>query len=207
MLTTQSLRYRLPETSISVVYLDDWKNIDRYPTSAHVSLATPTNLVHVIYTAGSAGEPKGVLIEHAGLANLAYQHRNLYGDREEIRISQIANVCVGSMDSEIWPALLSGASLCIAPNGVRADPRRVAALADQAKDCHRPLRQLLLLSCCWRCPGPITGGSPRGTPVTRDRPAGPARCRQPPTISSSCSSPPTERQLTPALVPTQVNGS
>jgi non-ribosomal peptide synthetase component F len=59
LLTTQSLRDRLPETSISVVYLDDWKNIDRYPTSAPVSLATRTNLAHVIYTASSAGEPKG----------------------------------------------------------------------------------------------------------------------------------------------------
>jgi microcystin synthetase protein McyB len=125
LLTTRSLSDRLPKTSASVVHLDDWKKIDGYSTSAPANLVSPTNLVYVIYTSDSIGEPKGVLVEHAGLANLADQHRNLYGDREGIRISQIANACFDSMGTEIWPALLSGATLCIAPNEVQADPERL----------------------------------------------------------------------------------
>jgi amino acid adenylation domain-containing protein len=76
----------------------------------------------VIYTSGSTGKPKGVLIEHAGMVNLVCEHRKLYSTKEGIRISQIAHVGFDAMGSEIWPALVSGATLCIAPDEVRADP-------------------------------------------------------------------------------------
>ena len=88
----------------------------------HLNRVTPTNLAYVIYTSGSTGKPKGVLVEHAGMVNLVNQHRELYRTKEGIRISQTANVSFDSMGSEIWPALLAGATLCIAPNEVRADP-------------------------------------------------------------------------------------
>ena len=123
LITQRSLRARLPETGAKVVWLDgDWEEIDRQSTSAPSDLVTTTNLAYVIYTSGSTGKPKGVLIEHAGMVNLVYQHHELYCTNEGIRISQTANVSFDSMGSEIWPALLSGAILCIAPNEVRADP-------------------------------------------------------------------------------------
>ena len=111
------------ETGAKVVYLDgDWEKIDRQSTNAPPNLVTPTNLAYAIYTSGSTGKPKGVLVEHAGMVNLVYRHRELYCTKEGIRISQTANVSFDSMGSEIWPALLTGATLCIAPNEVRADP-------------------------------------------------------------------------------------
>jgi amino acid adenylation domain-containing protein len=123
LLTQRSLRARLQETGAKVVCLDgDWEEIDRQSTSAPSDLVTTTNLAYVIYTSGSTGKPKGVLVEHAGMVNLVYQHHELYCAKEGIRISQTANVSFDSMGSEIWPALLSGATLCIAPNELRADP-------------------------------------------------------------------------------------
>jgi amino acid adenylation domain-containing protein len=124
LLTQQSLRARLPETGAKVVCLDsDWEKIERQNSSAAPSnLVTPTNLAYVIYTSGSTGKPKGVLIEHAGVVNLVYQFQNLYSAKEGMRISQTANVSFDSMGSEIWPALLAGATLCIVPSEMRADP-------------------------------------------------------------------------------------
>jgi amino acid adenylation domain-containing protein len=123
LVTHRSLRTRLPETSAKVVYLDgDCENIDRQSTIAPSNLVTPTNLAYAIYTSGSTGKPKGVLVEHAGMVNLVYRHCELYCTKEGMRISQTANVSFDSMGSEIWPTLLAGATLCIAPNEVRADP-------------------------------------------------------------------------------------
>ena len=122
LLTSRSLYPKLQETGATAVYVDrNWENVERYSTSAAASLVGPTNLAYIIYTSGSTGKPKGVLVEHAGMVNLVYQHRELYGTREGIRISQTANASFDSMGSEIWPALLSGATLCIAPDEVRAD--------------------------------------------------------------------------------------
>jgi amino acid adenylation domain-containing protein len=123
LLTNRSLRARLQETCAQVVHLDtDWGEIDRQSSSGLFNLVTPANLAYAIYTSGSTGKPKGVLVEHAGMVNLVYRHRDLYCTKEGIRISQIANVSFDSMGAEIWPTLLNGATLCIAPNEMQADP-------------------------------------------------------------------------------------
>jgi amino acid adenylation domain-containing protein len=123
LLTNRSLHPMLRKTSAKTVYLEpDLRDIDHHSTVAPTNLVTPANLAYVIYTSGSTGKPKGVLVEHAGMVNLVFQHRELYGTREGIRISQTANASFDSMGSEIWPALLSGATLCIASNEVRTDP-------------------------------------------------------------------------------------
>jgi amino acid adenylation domain-containing protein len=123
LLTNRSQHARLPETGAKVVYLDsNWEKINRQSSRAPFNLVTPTNLAYAIYTSGSTGKPKGVLVEHAGMVNLVYRQRELYCIKEGIRISQTANVSFDSMGSEIWPTLLAGATLCIAPNEARADP-------------------------------------------------------------------------------------
>src|ERR1700730_9267155 len=123
LLTNRLLCPKFRESRVRTVYIDsDWENINHQSTRATVNLTAAANLAYVIYTSGSTGKPKGVLVEHAGMVNLVCQHRRLYGTREETRISQTANAGFDSMGSEIWPAILSGATLCIAPNEVRFDP-------------------------------------------------------------------------------------
>jgi amino acid adenylation domain-containing protein len=123
VLTEQLLEGKLPRTRAEVVCLDrDRDKIGACPKDAPPHVAIPTNLAYVIYTSGSTGKPKGVLIEHAGMVNLVRQHCKLYGTTVGIRVSQTANASFDSMGAEIWPALLSGATLCIASDQIRADP-------------------------------------------------------------------------------------
>jgi amino acid adenylation domain-containing protein len=123
LLTNRLVCPKFRGSNTRTVYLaSDWENINHQSTTATVNLTTPANLAYVIYTSGSTGKPKGVLVEHAGMVNLVSQHRRLYGTSEEMRISQTASAGFDSMGSEIWPAILSGATLCIAPNEVRFDP-------------------------------------------------------------------------------------
>ncbi|MGW1165475.1 non-ribosomal peptide synthetase [Streptomyces sp. NPDC002550] len=74
------------------------------------------------YTSGSTGRPKGVLIGHQGLANLMdwYQHRYQAGPGD--RISQLVRPTFDAFALETWTCLSAGASLHIAPGGVRQDP-------------------------------------------------------------------------------------
>jgi len=77
-------------------------------------------LAYVIYTSGSTGEPKGVQIEHRGLANLVAWHRRAFALTSEDRTSQIANPAFDAATWEIWPSLAAGASVHFPDEDVRA---------------------------------------------------------------------------------------
>lgn len=67
VVTQEEYRDRLPEGAGVLLYGDAVKAPQTPPKAA----PKPENLCYSIYTSGTTGKPKGVLIEHRGLANLA----------------------------------------------------------------------------------------------------------------------------------------
>jgi len=80
---------------------------------------TAQDLVYVIYTSGSTGKPKGVEIRHASLVNLICWHRREYGITPADRATQVAGQAFDASVWELWPYLVSGAGIYIAPNKIR----------------------------------------------------------------------------------------
>jgi amino acid adenylation domain-containing protein/thioester reductase-like protein len=56
----------------AVVDLDDWAVMQQYPTTNLAVSVTPGTLAYVMYTSGSTGLPKGVLVEHQNVLALLY---------------------------------------------------------------------------------------------------------------------------------------
>jgi amino acid adenylation domain-containing protein len=77
---------------------------------------------YVVYTSGSTGQPKGVTIDHGGLANLVDWHCRAFGLRDTDRASQIASPGFDAAVWEIWPPLSTGATLHIVPEPLKTDP-------------------------------------------------------------------------------------
>ncbi|MCK4258506.1 MAG: non-ribosomal peptide synthase/polyketide synthase [Halanaerobiales bacterium] len=69
------------------------------------------NLAYLIYTSGSTGQPKGVILEHQGIANLKHFFTENLGINEEDRIIQFASSAFDASVWEIYMALLTGARL------------------------------------------------------------------------------------------------
>jgi len=82
-------------------------------------------LAYVVYTSGSTGAPKGVLIEQAGLANLMAWHRRAFALSPADRCSQVAAPGFDALAWEIWPCMATGASLHVAPEELKTDPARL----------------------------------------------------------------------------------
>src|SRR5262249_2355143 len=80
-----------------------------------------THLAYVVYTSGSSGEPKGVMIEHRNLCNLISWHRQAFGLEEGQRSAVTAGVGFDASTWEIWPALCSAGTLVLPPQGLGAD--------------------------------------------------------------------------------------
>src|SRR5438093_5653073 len=77
------------------------------------SWLTPSSLAYIIYTSGTTGRPKGVMIEHGGIANLVQGDLDTLGITPFDRCGQSASSAYDSSVEETWFALAAGATLVV----------------------------------------------------------------------------------------------
>lgn len=114
LLTQERLLPRLPEHTTQVICLDTrWAVLSDEGTGNIGGEVRPDNLVYVIYTSGSTGTPKGILIRHQSLVNYALYACDRYGIRSGERVLQFASINFDTSAEEIYPCLISGATLVL----------------------------------------------------------------------------------------------
>nr|ADU90660.1 putative syringomycin synthetase [Collimonas sp. MPS11E8] len=90
----------------------------------------PDEPAYIVYTSGTTGLPKGVVIPHRGLANLCQWHAGAYGLKQTplaVRASQTAGIGFDAAVWELWPYLCTGASVWFAPETVRQSSTHLTA--------------------------------------------------------------------------------
>ncbi|WP_163997851.1 non-ribosomal peptide synthetase [Pyxidicoccus caerfyrddinensis] len=101
--------------AVRVVSLDtelDWSAA----ASATVPEPVPVraeDLACLVYTSGSTGQPKGVMLEHGGLANLVRSFVESYAPGEKDRMLPLTSVASASFVGEVLPPLCTGAALVL----------------------------------------------------------------------------------------------
>ncbi|MEU2621516.1 AMP-binding protein [Streptomyces sp. NPDC007157] len=81
---------------------------------------------YIMFTSGSTGEPKGVMVPRAALDRLAaWAVRELRLGPDTV-VGQLANAAFDASAFEVWSGLYAGARIRFAPTGLRADPQRLA---------------------------------------------------------------------------------
>lgn len=89
------------------------KKIEKEPDSNPGLQITGNQLAYCIYTSGSTGNPKGVLIEHHSLANFLNSAIIVNKITSSDRILQFASLNFDTSIEEIFPSLISGATLVL----------------------------------------------------------------------------------------------
>ncbi|MBI6926333.1 non-ribosomal peptide synthase/polyketide synthase [Pseudomonas putida] len=110
---------RMGAVQCTVVDQDDWQG------EAHLNPCVTGlgahQLAYVVYTSGSTGQPKGVMVEHATLANLVHWHCDAFGVGAGTHTSTVAGFGFDAMAWEVWPALCAGAVLHVPPAHIGAE--------------------------------------------------------------------------------------
>jgi len=95
-------------------------SIDRkkYSQENVTNVSISSNLVYVIYTSGTSGNPKGIMMENKSLVNLIDFQSNAVSPKS---VLQFASYSFDVSFQEIFSALLNGASLHIISDELRKD--------------------------------------------------------------------------------------
>lgn len=110
VITTDALRYRVPDIVPSLRFGTDFRGEPAEPVPVDVSGDT---ISHLIYTSGSTGRPKAVRERHAALANLVYWTQRAYDVRAEDRASWLTAPGFGVQIIEWVPFLGLGVPIYI----------------------------------------------------------------------------------------------
>lgn len=77
---------------------------------------TRRHLAYILYTSGSTGHPKGVMIEHANVLNLILAHIEYCGLSADDRVLQFSSFAFDASVEEIFPPLTVGARIVLRPH-------------------------------------------------------------------------------------------
>lgn len=92
---------------------------------------TPHNLAYCIYTSGSSGNPKGVLMEHRSLVNMLWWHHETRAPVQGVRTLQFCAVSFDFSFHEIFSTLCLGGTLVLLPKAIRQNPFALARFISQ----------------------------------------------------------------------------
>jgi amino acid adenylation domain-containing protein len=151
----------LPQVTANILCLDhDWPTIALEGSTNLAHDGHAEDLAYVMYTSGSTGNPKGVLVPHRAIARLVKNNNFASFSSDEVFL-QLAPLSFDAATFEIWGALLNGGRLVLAI-GERITPEDIGRLiqennvttvwltaalfhliATEHIEILRPLRQLL----------------------------------------------------------------
>jgi amino acid adenylation domain-containing protein len=127
--TEESLRGLLAAAGCRLVSLDgDRDALLAEPAEAPLPAALPQHLAYVLYTSGSTGAPKGVLVEQRSVVGFVEHIAGAYGIDERSRVLAMAPLGFDVSVFEIFGALLRGAALHLADDEDRLSAERLQRL-------------------------------------------------------------------------------
>jgi len=114
VVTQSALAEQLPIQGAQVVCLDRDRSLIAEESVENPQVEVrPEHLAYVIYTSGSTGQPKGVQIEHKSLVNHNLAVIEQFELVPEDRVLAFATISFDTSGEEIYPTLLSGATLVL----------------------------------------------------------------------------------------------
>ena len=134
LVTQADLVERLPAHGSALLRLDaDWPAIATQDAANLGPNVGPDDPCYIIFTSGTTGQPKGVLLCHRGLSNLVEAEREVFASTAEDRILLFASQSFDASVFEMVMPLSVGATMVVATgSSILPGPDLAVLLRDQA---------------------------------------------------------------------------
>ena len=133
--------------------VDDFAGIASPDEHDPLAAATPDDPAYILYTSGSTGFPKGVVIPHRALTNLLASMTRIVGFTPADRWLATTTISFDIAYAELFVPLLAGGAVEIAPEGVAADSHALRSLLESSGATYwqaTPSSWQMLLASGWQ---------------------------------------------------------
>jgi fengycin family lipopeptide synthetase D len=122
----ERINYILRDSGAEIV-LTEAAGVGAGPDSPHLHRRSPAadSPAYVLYTSGTTGRPKGVLVEHRSVVNVLRWFGKRYNVAAGVRVIQLSRCSFDPSVEQIFATLLHGATLHLAPPELVVDTRQL----------------------------------------------------------------------------------
>lgn len=123
LLLSEKYKGRYESAAKELILEEAWKELDHYEATDPNLMVDGNDLIYILYTSGSTGNPKGVQITHRNLVNFLLSMQKAPGVTAADKLLAVTTISFDIAELELFLPLVSGAEIVLASSADAKDGR------------------------------------------------------------------------------------